>query len=186
MLRTFRVPCEGHTLVGGILGTGQAVDLLILHGAGQACRERFRAMREEFWAAGITSAAFDCIGHGETGGCLKTSSLESRTAQACRVLETLTLAPAFSILGASMGGYTAVRLTERIPVASLLLLGPAMYAAEAYAVPFNGGFTEILRRPGSWEDSDAWELLSRFAGRLLIVAGERDTVIPPGVIRRIH
>jgi pimeloyl-ACP methyl ester carboxylesterase len=31
----------------------------------------------------------------------------------------------------------------------------------------------------------AWELLSRFTGRLLVVAGERDTVIPPGVIRKI-
>jgi hypothetical protein len=61
-----------------------------------------------------------------------------------------------------------------------------MYAAEAYAVPFNGGFTEIIRRPGSWESSDAWALLSRFTGRLLLVAGEHDAVIPPGVIRSIY
>jgi pimeloyl-ACP methyl ester carboxylesterase len=79
-----------------------------------------------------------------------------------------------------------VKLTERYPVASLLLLGPAMYAAEAYAVPFNGGFTEIIRRPGSWETSDAWGILSRFQGRLLLVAGEQDAVIPPGVIRSIY
>lgn len=57
---------------------------------------------------------------------------------------------------------------------------------QAYAVLFNAGFTEIIRRPNSWESSDAWELLSRFTGRLLIVAGERDTVIPPGVIRNIY
>jgi pimeloyl-ACP methyl ester carboxylesterase len=180
------VACEGHDLVGDVLGDGDAVDLLLLHGAGRSCRARFREMREEFWAAGITSAAFDCIGHGDTGGALKASSLRSRTEQACRVLDTLSLAPGFSLLGASMGGYTAVTLTERYPVASLLLLGPAMYAAEAYAAPFNGGFTEIIRRPGSWEASDAWEILSRFRGRLLVVAGEQDAVIPPGVIRSIY
>ncbi len=85
-----------------------------------------------------------------------------------------------------MGGYTAVKLTERYPIANLILIGPAMYAAEAYAVPFNGGFTEIIRRANSWESSDAWEILSRFRGRLLVVAGENDRVIPPGVIRSIY
>jgi len=172
--------------VGDVLGDGGAVDLLVLHGAGQSCRARFREIREALWGAGITSAAFDCIGHGDTGGVLRQSSLRSRTEQACRVLDSLPRAPGFSILGASMGGYTAVKLTERYPVASLLLIGPAMYAAEAYAVPFDGGFTQILRRPGSWEGSDAWGILSRFRGRLLVVAGERDAVIPPGVIRSIY
>jgi pimeloyl-ACP methyl ester carboxylesterase len=85
-----------------------------------------------------------------------------------------------------MGGYTAVTLLQRYDIANLVLIGPAMYAAEAYPVPFNGGFTEIIRRPKSWEASDAWNILSGFAGRLLVVAGERDTVIPPGVIRRIY
>lgn len=185
-VRPFRVPFEGHHLAGDVLGAGEAVELLVLHGAGTSHRGRFRQLREELWGAGIVSAAFDCIGHGETGGELKASSLESRTEQAGRVLEGLRLAPAFALLGASMGGYTAVRLTERVPVSGLILLGPAMYAAEAYPVPFDRGFTEIIRRPGSWEGSDAWGILSRFRGRILVVAGERDGVIPPGVIRRIH
>ena len=50
----------------------------------------------------------------------------------------------------------------------------------------NAGFTEIIRRPQSWEASDAWAFLAGFPGRLLIVAGENDVVIPPAVIRNIY
>ena len=184
-MRTFQVPFEGHALAADVIGR-EPVDLLVLHGAGQSNRERFRQMREHFWGEGITSAAFDCIGHGDTGGDLKHSSLKSRTEQACRVLDTLPLSGSFSILAGSMGGYTAVKLAERYPTTNLILIGPAMYTAEAYAVPFNGGFTEIIRRAKSWEASDAWEILSRFRGRLLVVVGESDAVIPPGVIRGLY
>lgn len=160
--------------------------LLFLHGAGQSCRERFRQLRERFLAHGIGSVAFDCIGHGDTGGDLKSTSLQSRTHQVCAVIERTLPAQPLSILGASMGGYTAVTLLPRYQITNLILVGPAMYTAKAYTVPFNAGFTEIIRRPESWEASDAWALLGRFTGRLLIVAGENDAVIPSGVIRNLY
>ena len=186
MMRGFHVPFDRHVLVGDVLFGEESPRLLVLHGGGQSNRERFRLLREHLFTHGVGSVAFDCIGHGETGGDLKQSSLQSRTAQACAVIDAVNLPRPFSILAASMGGYTAVTLLPRYAIAALILLGPAMYAAEAYAVPFNAGFTEIIRRPRSWESSDAWALLSRFTGRLLFVAGERDTVIPPGVIQNIY
>lgn len=186
MNRLLRIPFDGHTLVGDIMAAEAAPRLLILHGAGQARRERFRDIREHFLAHGVGSVAFDCIGHGETGGDLKSSSLRSRTDQARAVIEAAGLRQPFSVLGASMGGYTAVTLLRHYAVASLLLVVPAMYAAEAYPVRFDAGFTEIIRRPESWQASDAWGLLARFTGRLLIVAAEQDAVIPPGVIRTIY
>ena len=186
MTRGFRVPFDGRALIGDVLAGKEPSRLLVLHGAGQSNRERFRQIREHLLTHGIGSVAFDCIGHGETGGNLKQSSLQSRTAQACAVIEALSLPQPFSVLAGSMGGYTAVTLLRRYVIANLILVVPAMYAAEAYAVPFNAGFTEIIRRPKSWESSDAWELLARFTGRLLIVAGERDTVIPPDVIQGIY
>lgn len=163
-----------------------APSLLVLHGAGQSCRARFREMREHLVAHGIGSVAFDCIGHGDTGGDLKFSSLQSRTEQARAVVEAVGLPQPFSILAGSMSGYTAVTLLRHYTVAALLLVGPAMYTADAFPVRFNAGFTDIIRRPGSWEASDAWALLARFRGRLLIVAGEHDAVIPPAVIRSIY
>jgi len=185
-MRGFRIPFDGHILVGDIMAGEAPPRLVVLHGAGQSCRERFLQLREHFFTHSVGSVAFDCIGHGDTGGDLRSTSLRSRTEQACAVIGAAGLTRPFSILAASMGGYTAVTLLQRYDIANLVLIGPAMYAAAAYAVPFNGGFTEIIRRPQSWEASDAWDILSGFAGRLLVVAGECDTVIPPGVIQRIY
>jgi pimeloyl-ACP methyl ester carboxylesterase len=184
--RDFRVACDGHLLVGDVLAADTAPHLLVLHGAGQSCRERFRQLREYLLERGVGSVAFDCIGHGDTGGDLRSSSLKSRTDQACAVIEAVSLPEPFSVLAGSMGGYTAVTLLPRYRIANLILIGPAMYTAEAYAMPFNRGFTEVIRRPNSWEHSDAWDLLAGFTGRLLVIAGEKDAVIPPGVIRNIH
>ena len=186
MTRVFRVPFDGHVLVGDVMAGEEHPRLLVLHGAGKSCRERFRQLREHFVAHGIGSVAFDCIGHGDTGGDLKSTSLRSRTEQACAVIETILPRQPLSILAASMGGYTAVTLLPRYRIDDLILVGPAMYTAEAYTVPFNAGFTEIIRRPQSWEASDAWAFLAGFPGRLLIVAGENDVVIPPAVIRNIY
>jgi pimeloyl-ACP methyl ester carboxylesterase len=134
---------------------------------------------------GIGSCAFDFLGHGESGGELTGSSLKARTEQAEAVIATQRLAKPLKLMAASMGAYSAVRLTDRFPVAAMVLIVPAMYAAAAYAAPFGGSFRALIRQPDSWRASDAWEVLARFRGRLLVVAGECDTVIPRGVIRRI-
>ncbi len=89
------------------------------------------------------------------------------------------------LVAASMGAYTAVRLTADFAVAALVLIVPAMYAVAAYKTPFGGPFRTLIRQPDSWQASDAWELLAHFRGRLLVVAGECDTVIPRGVVERI-
>ena len=90
-----------------------------------------------------------------------------------------------SVLGGSMGAYTAVKLLDHYPIANLILIVPAMYAAAAYRIPFRGGFTRIIRSPRSWVASDAWGHLAEFRGGLLIVAAEKDDVIPGDVINRI-
>ncbi len=102
------------------------------------------------------------------------------------MIDALTFEHPMSVIGASMGAYTAVRLLEFRQIDRLILLVPAMYAASAYTARFNGEFTRIIRAPKSWETSDAWEAIRGFTGRILTIAGERDAVIPKGVIERIH
>ena len=184
--RIFHLPYGPSTLVGDVISHQESAQLLVLHGAGGSRRAVFDVLRTHFWEHGISSAAFDFVGHGDTGGALRSSSLASRTEQACRVIERLHLPQPFSIMAASMGAYTAVKLRESYAIAHLLLLVPAIYTAQAYEVPFDQGFTDRIRVPHSWEHSDAWALLADYTGQLLIVAAEHDAVIPPGVIQHIY
>ncbi len=182
----FRVDSGACTLTGDVVSNGTSPQVLILHGAGNASRGDYRLFRKELFNQGISSAAFDFVGHGDTGGELKSSSLISRTQQACNVLDSLNIQQPFSVIAASMGAYTAVRLLEFYRIKSLVLIVPAMYDSRAYTVPFNKGFTEIIRQPQSWDRSDAWEILSGYRGRLFIIAAENDEVIPHGVVDKIY
>ena len=182
----FQVVFGSSTLIGDVLGPQNAPRVLVLHGAGNSNRGRFQTLREELCAEGICSVAFDFVGHGDTGGDLKSSSLSSRTRQACRVVDSLNLPQPLAVIGASMSAYTAVRLLEHFQIDSLILLVPAMYASQAYTTPFNRGFSDIIRQPQSWIQSDAWRLLAGYTGRLLIVAAENDRIIPRDVIDRIY
>ena len=182
----FNIKFKGHILTGDLLTDHEFARSLILHGGGGSSRSKFSYLRGRLLEKGISSCAFDYIGHGDTGGNLKISSLLERTEQTCTVIDSQPIEKPLTIIGASMGAYTAVKLIDRYPVENLVLLVPAMYTAEAYPVPFNDGFTQIIRKPDSWEHSDAWELLADFRGKLFIVAAEFDRVIPYGVIEKIY
>lgn len=181
MLKRFRIPFEDHVLVGDL--ASEPCSTIVLHGAGTSHRDRFRRLRTGLHAEGVPTGSFDFIGHGETGGDLGRSSLRERTLQASRVVETCLKEP-LTLIGASMSGYTAVKLTLLHEVENLILVVPAMYTPEAYEVPFSGGFSEIIRSHRSWVRSDAWEILRVFRGRLLVVAAEHDMVIPREVVQR--
>ena len=167
-----------------VISKNSRPEVLILHGAGNASRRDFRLFRQELLAYEISSAAFDFVGHGDTGGKLKNSSLISRTRHACCVVDSLRIQQPFSVIAASMGAYTAVKLLEYYQIKNMIFIVPAMYDSKAYNVPFNKGFTEIIRQPQSWRNSDAWQILVKYKGRLFTIAAERDEVIPLGVVNQ--
>lgn len=179
----FTVPFGRHLLQGDSYGS--PCRALVLHGAGDSRRDRFSRLRRDLAGRGLPTAAFDCVGHGETGGELLGSCLRERTGQAAVVIAAACREP-LTLIGVSMGAYTAVRLTERFAVERLVLIVPAAYAPAAYDVPFGPQFSAVIRAPGSWRDSDVFRLVARFRGRLLIVAGEHDAVIPRRLIERLH
>jgi pimeloyl-ACP methyl ester carboxylesterase len=159
--------------------------VLYLHGAGASTRHSHALLRGALQRRGIGSTCFDCVGHGETGGVLAQSSVASRTRQAQAVIEARGLPQPLAIFGNSMGAYNAIRLTQLYEVDALVLIVPGVYTPEAYEVPFGPDFSAVIRRERSWADSDAWDMLSRFEGRLLVIAAENDATIPLEIPERL-
>lgn len=183
-IQEFQSPFRGTQLKGNIFGKDKP-NVIFLHGAGNTTASSFDSIRTKLAEDGISSAAFDCIGHGKTGGDLQSSSLFDRTNQAEKVIESTQLGKPLTIVARSMGGYTALKLTERCPIDILVLLVPAVYTKDAYGVNFGEKFTNIIRQERSWENSDAWDIVKKFKGKLLVVSAELDEVIPIEIPNRI-
>ena len=171
------------------LAGSSPLQTLLIHGAGTSERGRFAPLRRALHERGIGSTAFDCVGHGQTGGVPHESSLQSRTRQAEavieRVLEAQCASAPLAIVGTSMGAYNAIRLLETREVEALVLVVPGVYTPAAYALSFDAGFSAVIRKHRSWEASDAFAILGQFTGRLLVIAAEHDAVIPPEIPARL-
>ena len=190
-IESFDVSYENAILKGDFHPAASSRHMLLLHGAGVSSRATASrsGLRPALQQRGIATTSFDCVGHGDTGGVLATSSLHSRTRQAEAVIMARKLADPLAdplvICGASMGAYNAIRLTQTQQVAGLVLIVPGVYTPAAYRLPFGPQFSEVIRRDRSWAGSDAWEILKQFKGDLLVIAAERDAVIPLEIPERL-
>jgi pimeloyl-ACP methyl ester carboxylesterase len=176
---------KGHSLIGEVLPAEAEARLLILHGAGKSNRGRTRQARQLLAEGGVSNCGFDLIGHGDTGGDLEGWSLIDRYEQAMAVYKNLSVSGPIALLGSSMGADTALRLSETIETDVLILVAPAVYAAEARDVPFGPEFTEIIHRPDSWQSSEMLPVLERFTGRLLLIVAGDDARIPEELPKRL-
>ncbi|MEV0242891.1 alpha/beta fold hydrolase [Streptomyces sp. NPDC050674] len=169
---------------GGLPARATAV---LLHGAGTGCKERLVPLLAEFAAHGCHALAFDFSGHGESTGLLRELSLRRRFEQAVSVIDAHARGDGPLVLvGFSMSGQTVADLVRHYGdrVAALGLCAPAVYAAEAWDVPFGAGdgrFSEIIRGPGSWRAAPAFDVLRAYERRAVLVVPGTDEVIPPAV-----
>lgn len=153
---------------------------LSLHGGGPSSKETTAYLASTFLEAGLSFAAVDFSGQGRSSGHLGDASLEGRLGESLDVCAHWGMTPQF-LIGTSMGGYIATKLTEVVKVNHLILFCPAAYSVAAWPKTFAGGFTEEIRRPNSFLETDATEVCGRFEGHVLLVYGARDEVIPPAV-----
>ncbi|MFF8937280.1 alpha/beta fold hydrolase [Streptomyces paradoxus] len=180
---------DGERLSGLVTGGGRPAraTVVLLHGAGNGSKERLVPLLTEFAAHGCHALAFDFSGHGESTGRLRELSLRRRFEQAVSVIDAHARGDAPLVLaGFSMSGQTVADLVRHYGdrVAALGLCAPAVYAAEAWDVPFGAGdgpFSEIIRRPGSWRTTSALDVLRAFEGRAVLLVPGTDEVIPPAV-----
>ncbi|MFD5128297.1 alpha/beta fold hydrolase [Streptomyces olindensis] len=179
--------------LSGLVGGGEPAraTVVLLHGAGNGSKERLVPWLEEFAALGCRALAFDFSGHGESTGALRESSLRRRFEQAVSVIDARARVDGPLVLvGFSMSGQTVADLVRHYGdrVAALGLCAPAVYAAEAWDVPFGDGdgrFSAIIRRPGSWRAAPALEVLRAYEGRAVLAVPGTDEVIPPAVTEAV-
>ncbi|MYS89623.1 MULTISPECIES: alpha/beta hydrolase [Streptomyces] len=186
---------DGERLSGLSGGTGPGeparATAVLLHGAGNGSKDRLVPLLEEFAAQGCRALSFDFSGHGESTGLLRELSLRRRFEQAVSVIDARAGADGPLVLvGFSMSGQTVADLARHYGerVAALGLCAPAVYAAQAWDVPFGAGdgrFSEIIRRPGSWRGSPALDVLRGYEGRAVLAVPGTDAVIPPAVTRAV-
>jgi len=158
------------------------IDIFSFHGAGRSTKERILYLLRELVLRTKTNAfAFDFSGHGKSSGQLSELSLEKRAEQARYAIEKFGTNDSI-IIGSSMGGDTALRMLNYFNPKLIVLFCPAIYAGEAFKIPFTDKFTEIIRKPDSWKTSDVLKSLEEYQGKLLIFIGNEDEVIPEGVI----
>jgi hypothetical protein len=158
---------------------------VILHGAGSSELTRFYAIAEELHRHGLGVVLFDFSGHGKSTGKLSEQSLQRRKEQAKAVMDEIVPQGRLYLAGFSMGAQTLCDIlpTYKDRVEAVLLGCPAIYTEEARNIPFgNKEFTAKLREENSWENSKAPGLLKDFTGRTVIAIGDRDEIIPKGVV----
>ena len=157
-----------------------------IHGAGQSDKHRIDVILDDLLKNGLSILRFDQSGHGGSTGKLSGSSLSKRVAEASEIIENYADLDNLILCGSSMGGYVAIKLLNQFNPKTLVLFAPSIFIPEAYEVNFTEEFTKIIRKPESWAKSDALEDVSRFKGRLLIITGTEDQVIPKRVIELIY
>lgn len=184
-----KIPYNGDYLISSKLSPPKKDiinSLFLLHGGGiQASMERFYPLREVLLSENIETISFDFIGHGLTGGNIKSTSLLSRTEQAISVIKYYNK-DNISLLGTSMGAYTAIRMTEKIPINNLILSVPAVYNTDAYNIIFGDQFSQIIRKERSWLHSQIWNICEQYTGKLLLISAKNDDVIPKEIPQQLY
>ena len=150
--------------IAGASFTDKANDIpqiLFIHG-GSKSSENLYYLAELLFAKGISSILFDHSGHGKSSGKIFQSSLKKRVNEAKEVVLQSKMTEPISICAFSMGGYVALKLLEEYEVENLYLFCPAVYDKKAYDKFFGDEFTQIIRQPESYKNTDVLKNLQKF------------------------
>lgn len=174
-----------HKLVGNLARPSskkKKVGVLILHGGGKSSKERFQELQERLLSEGYASLAFDFQGVGESEGKFESGTLTRTLQNANSALKELQrYTDVVCVIGCSMGGHIAARLTENNTIQNLILLYPAAYGKKAENKKLNTSFTHVIRQPNSWKNSHAFSSLKKFKESVNILYGQYDKVIPTDI-----
>jgi len=189
--QSVRIAVGGDHIAGTLVRpTTLLPGMLFVHGW-RGSQKQYLMRAREIAALGCICLAIDLRGHAESSAqrheVTREDSLQDITAsydflaQADAVDES-----AVGVVGSSYGAYLAAILTSMRPVKWLALRVPALYKDEDWNVPkeeLDRG--EIERYRSGFHETTANRALracAEYTGDVLIVASERDEIIPPAVI----
>jgi hypothetical protein len=139
-------------------------------------------------SCGTSVAVFDYRGYGRSSG---VPTVENMAADALRVFDDVSKRQGGSVIvhGQSLGSFMAAHVAHERPQAAGLVLEATATTVADWAnanVPWYARPFLNLEIAGSLKDIDNVAAVSTYRGRSLVLAGERDTVTPPALGRRVY
>jgi alpha/beta superfamily hydrolase len=180
----------GKRLEGMIVESPQKgpFDILLIGGGGHIPHEDYYgAWQNELVGIGVNSMSFDFRGVGASEGELSESGLDTRLEDARAAVDYFKkqgLGRNLYIMGVSMGGTIAIQLANEVQADGLVLAAPAAYSEEARHKLFGPEFSAAIRKEGSWENSPDFYDLEQFEGKVLLVHGDKDSVVPAPILHQ--
>jgi uncharacterized protein len=154
---------------------------LVLHGAGKSDITRMSALREALHERWIPTLAIDFSWHGQSTH-HEDGSIQKRISEARAIAQKfLDTTMDIQIIGFSMSGEVAMRLTEYFNMRSIILFAPGIYDKNAINIPFWEKFSQMIRNHESWRNHDLANILEKYEWSLYLCTPELDHVIPEWV-----
>jgi pimeloyl-ACP methyl ester carboxylesterase len=178
---------DGEHLDGTLIAPSTRMPaFLFVHGWGGS-QEQYLARAREIAALGCICLTFDLRGHAnstpERADVTPDDNLRDVLAAYDALVRQRFVDPdAIGLVGSSYGGFLAARVTALRPVRWLALRVPALYRNEDWSHPKRGLDREALsryrRRPLRPDENRVLGAAERFAGDVLIVESEHDSIVP--------
>ncbi|WP_049623782.1 alpha/beta hydrolase family protein [Frateuria defendens] len=186
------ISVRGGKLAGTLISPAPRVPgVLLVHGWGGS-QAQYRERAHEVAALGCVCLTFDMSGHVATQARREEVTRADNLADILAAYDFLVAHPyvdpgCIAVVGSSYGGYLAAILTGLRDVRWLALRAPALYKDEDWDLP-----KHLLRRKQDLarfrsrvvpvEGNRALHACAAFAGDVLLVESERDTIVPRPVI----
>ena len=186
------VRVEEEHILGTLISPGSLLPgVLFVHGWG-GDQQQYLARAREVAALGFACLTFDLRGHAQTRARHDAVSREHNMRDIVAAYDFLAAQrnvdpDSIAVAGSSYGGYLAALLTALRPVKWLALRVPALYRDSDWSVPklrldTAQGLVQFRQQPVRTDESKALRACSAFAGDVLIVESEHDSLIPHQVI----
>lgn len=186
------IPVDGQHIAGTLVGPDTMVPgVLLVHGW-DGSQDQYIARAHEIATLGCICLTFDLRGHVRHQDQRETVSREENLRDVVCAYDALVGHPAVdpaavAIVGSSYGGYLAAIASSLRPVRWLALRVPALYQDGDWDVPKGKlnraelvAYRHSAVRP---EDNRALRACAAFAGDVLIVESQHDSLVPHQVIQ---